>query len=493
VRIVFVASTLAALSLPIIAPSATALTRTGTTVTTPAPAPELAPYGSTGRRSVMPYGLGSSIAEARAANVVVPSFARQTGLACAVCHYQYLQLTPFGRRFKLNGYTLRGLKFITDAKAADHGVPLFLTPIPALAIESQSAMTYTNRREPGSQNFYTQFPQQVSLFYAGAITSHMGTLSQFTYYQQPGTFQIDNTDIRAVWRTTFANSQSLIFALDANNNPTVQDVWNSTPAWGWPFFTAQGIPGAAAGPAIESFGGNVVSFGSYIVYNDLLYLEGSVYHSAIQGATIPPNQNDPGTAGLIDGVAPYWRAALEHSFGTNYVEVGTFGMAGHVHPTGVFGPTNAFSDIGLDAQVEFPFGKSGVIIGRGSWINETNSLNALFQSGGAASQKNRVTTWNANVSMQPNQRYQLTLGWIATTGSTDNILYAPAIYTGSRLGNPNTDGPIEEFHVNLWQNARIGLQALQYEKFNGSSSNYDGFLRQANGNNTMTLFLWFDF
>ena len=26
----------------------------------------------------------------------VPSFARQTGLACSACHYQFLQLTAFG-------------------------------------------------------------------------------------------------------------------------------------------------------------------------------------------------------------------------------------------------------------------------------------------------------------------------------------------------------------------------------------------------------------
>ncbi|MEO8418537.1 MAG: hypothetical protein ABI475_07435 [Methylophilaceae bacterium] len=36
----------------------------------------------------------------------VPSFARQTSLACASCHFSWLELTPTGRKFKLNGYTL---------------------------------------------------------------------------------------------------------------------------------------------------------------------------------------------------------------------------------------------------------------------------------------------------------------------------------------------------------------------------------------------------
>ena len=38
----------------------------------------------------------------------VPSFARQTGQPCASCHTAFPELTPFGRRFKLAGYTLQG-------------------------------------------------------------------------------------------------------------------------------------------------------------------------------------------------------------------------------------------------------------------------------------------------------------------------------------------------------------------------------------------------
>jgi len=38
----------------------------------------------------------------------VPSFSRQTGAACSQCHTQSFgpNLTPFGRDFKLGGYTL---------------------------------------------------------------------------------------------------------------------------------------------------------------------------------------------------------------------------------------------------------------------------------------------------------------------------------------------------------------------------------------------------
>jgi lactam utilization protein B len=42
----------------------------------------------------------------------VPAFARQTGLACVACHVSFPELTPFGRFFKLTGYTLTNKKTI---------------------------------------------------------------------------------------------------------------------------------------------------------------------------------------------------------------------------------------------------------------------------------------------------------------------------------------------------------------------------------------------
>ena len=43
----------------------------------------------------------------------LPSFARQTGQPCGTCHTDFPGLTPYGRLFKLNGYTAGGGKFRT--------------------------------------------------------------------------------------------------------------------------------------------------------------------------------------------------------------------------------------------------------------------------------------------------------------------------------------------------------------------------------------------
>jgi hypothetical protein len=47
--------------------------------------------------------LGVGVDPARA----LPAFARQTDQPCATCHTIFPELTPFGRRFKIGGYTLR--------------------------------------------------------------------------------------------------------------------------------------------------------------------------------------------------------------------------------------------------------------------------------------------------------------------------------------------------------------------------------------------------
>ncbi|HXQ20342.1 MAG TPA: hypothetical protein VN812_01625, partial [Candidatus Acidoferrales bacterium] len=45
----------------------------------------------------------------------VPSFARQTGLACSSCHTTFPELNAFGRAFKMHGYTTLAMKELEEA------------------------------------------------------------------------------------------------------------------------------------------------------------------------------------------------------------------------------------------------------------------------------------------------------------------------------------------------------------------------------------------
>src|SRR6476469_4958616 len=76
----------------------------------------------------------------RSAAAHLPSFSRQTGLACSACHYQFLTLTPLGRDFKLNGYTLTRQPLIVE-KDKSKGKTLQLSPVPLVAAMLEGSLS----------------------------------------------------------------------------------------------------------------------------------------------------------------------------------------------------------------------------------------------------------------------------------------------------------------------------------------------------------------
>jgi hypothetical protein len=188
-------------------------------------------------RVVMPRATALALSK-----MLVPGFSRQTGLACSACHFQFPQLTPFGRQFKLNGYTMTALTTIR-AHAADttKRETLGLLPIPPVSAMAVASLTTTRTAIPGTQNSTASFPQQASIFFAGAVAPHVGIFSQFTYAAADGSLGIDNVDIRYANHTT-VGEQDLLYGVTLNNNPTVQDVWNTVPAWSFPFMSSGSAP-----------------------------------------------------------------------------------------------------------------------------------------------------------------------------------------------------------------------------------------------------------
>src|SRR3954453_9254422 len=104
-------------------------------------------------------GLLLSVAEPAQA---VPSFAAQTGQPCSACHIGAFgpQLTPFGRAFKIGGYTQSG----REGWAAQG-------PLAVMAIGSFTHMDASQPEAP-AQHFGrndTFVFDQVSLFLAGRL------------------------------------------------------------------------------------------------------------------------------------------------------------------------------------------------------------------------------------------------------------------------------------------------------------------------------------
>ncbi len=436
-------------------------------------------------RAVMSRSLMAALAKAHAN---IPAFSRQTGMACSVCHYQFPALTPFGRLFKLNGYTLTGIATITAQKDSASDPNLKLLSVPPMAAMFVGDFAQTAKAVPGTQNGTVQMPDQASLFVGGAITPNLGIFSQFTYAAADGTFGMDNLDLRYA-KTYTMGDHSVLFGLTLNNNPTVQDVWNTVPAWGFPFMGSEVVPAPAAGTVIDgALGQAVVGLGAYTLLNNKLYAEFDLYRSSPQGAALPL---DASSESAMSNVAPYWRLAWQQQMSQDYLMVGTFGMHAEMYPTGVTGPTNQFTDVGVDAQYEHPTG-AGAVIARASYIHESQDRVADFTAD-ASQQHDNLATLRANVSLATSLTYGATLGYFQTNGTTDGILYASDPVDGSASGSPNSQGFVGQLNYNVWQNVRLGLQYTFYTKFNGAGTNYDGFGRSASDNNTLYLFTWLAF
>ena len=127
----------------------------------------------------------------------VPSYARQTGLACSGCHYTPPELNPAGRKFKLTGYVDRGDDTKTvKAEGSKKRAPLDLLASLPLSIMLETSFTSLKTAQPQTQNGNFEFPQDISLFLSGAWTSNVGSFLQVTYDTQDDHFTSDNTDIR---------------------------------------------------------------------------------------------------------------------------------------------------------------------------------------------------------------------------------------------------------------------------------------------------------
>ncbi|HEY6239889.1 MAG TPA: cytochrome C [Burkholderiales bacterium] len=435
----------------------------------------------------------------------VPSFARQTGMACQSCHTVFPELTPFGRSFKLNAYTIDNLPQVQGITASKD-MELLLNQIPPLSIMFQTSYTSTKSALPdsvvagaNSQNGQVLFPQQASLFYAGRVAPNLGAFVQITYASDTGTFALDNTEFRYAKQVP-AVADGLTYGFTMNNNPTVQDVWNSTPAWQTPFDQkTSAAPVPAAATQIDGvLSGGVAGLTGYLWWRNSIYAELGLYRSSPQGfkGTAGAGPLDSTAGGVISGWAPYWRVAYERQWDRNSWSIGAYGITAKIIPATQ--PLSAnfdrFNDVALDSQYQF-IGDEHIVSIQGTYINERQSLDGslALAAPGAENQRNHLDTFRIGGSYYLRRTYGGALGYFSTTGSEDAVRYAPAALVGFANNKPNSNGWIAELDYLPWQNVKVALQYVAYQKFNGGSTNYDGAGRNASDNNTMYLLAWLNF
>jgi hypothetical protein len=417
----------------------------------------------------------------------LPSYARQTGQQCAACHNGFPELTPYGRLFKLNGYTFTGGNY-----------PNW----PPLAIMTIPNFTHVAQSQPGglAPGFgdNNDFAFTGSLFYGGKIFDHVGAFIQGTYDQVPNTIHWDNTDIRYA-NTGQLSGHELVYGTSFNNNPTVNDVWNSTPAWGYPYVASQLAPTPVATTLDEGLlAQQVLGLNPYIYWNRLVYAEVGGYRTlstwSLSALGIPP----PGTSS-IDGLAPSWRLAVEPAWGNNTWEVGTFGLAASLVPQRMTGAgTDHKTDVGFDTQYEFLGARDSFSL-QARYILEYQDLSASQPLGLSSNSFNNLHSFHNKGTYYYKQMIGLTAGYFNIQGSSDPLLYGSV----SANNSPNSAGEIFELDYipfNYggpafwpWLNMKLGVQYIRHNKFDGASTNYDGMGTNASANNTVFVFAWFAF
>lgn len=417
----------------------------------------------------------------------VPSYARQTGQDCAACHVGSFgpQLTPYGVKFKIGGYT--------DSDGKDGHVP-----VSGMAVAS---FTNTNKKLPdppdhGYNRNNNVSVDEISLFLAGKLTDNIGSFVQVTYDGTSGDSSIDQMDLRFAHATTLAG-KDLVVGLSLNNNPGVQDPFNTLSVWSFPYVTTPfGFSGAETGSfangAVEQ---RVLGLTAYAFYDNNWYAEAGTYRSlgkSTQDRLGLDVTEDPGH--LKTGSA-YWRLAYFKDLKTQAFSAGLFGLSGSLKADSSVNQYNSFNDLGIDAMYQFLGTREHIVTVQGSYLREHQQRNAMLLAGEASHKFGHLNELKLNTSYTYQQTWGGTLGYFSTTGDSDSSLYASNTRT-----RPNTSGGIVELNWTPfgkegswgapWANARFGAQYTFYGKYNGSSNNYDGTGRKASDNNTLFLYVW---
>lgn len=124
-------------------------------------------------KTLLTAGACTMIGLAPVAGRALPSYARQTGMACASCHFQkYPALTPFGRAFKAAGFTTMS----EDAaiKGAGLSIPSVLNASLFFKIRYQLTNGTDNPGERTTNAGEVQFPDEFALFFGGRVADNVG-------------------------------------------------------------------------------------------------------------------------------------------------------------------------------------------------------------------------------------------------------------------------------------------------------------------------------
>ena len=373
----------------------------------------------------------------------VPSFAAQTGQPCQMCHIGALgpQLTPYGRNFKIKGYTQTGG---TGIASQVHIAGWVQTEFSSYQKDlPKSGVT------PDFAPNDNAFINAVSLFYSGRITDHVGVFLQGTYDNVGKAFAQDNSEVRVVGSAK-PFGYNVDYGVSFNNAPGWSDPYNSNYLWGYPFISNGVAPAPNASPLLG--GGvqdNSLGVVGYAWIDSHIYLDLGGYQSQPPGyQKLFGEAYGPGSS---TGLEPWASLTYAWFWGNNNAHIGGHYFYGRYNPTtdvrssdGQFGHdsyedfmvSNGYQYIGDDFTHVFTI--DGLYDYEHQKLNGSSSiLNPNYSSSQPSNNLSEFREWATYYYLET---YGGTIGFDKIWGNRNEVLYNTGANdsTGSIKGSPNS-------------------------------------------------------
>lgn len=396
----------------------------------------------------------------------VPAFARQTGSACADCHAGAYGagangpgLTPYGMRFKLNGYT------DTDG----NGVKI--------PIAGQLTGTYTNPARGGSSTDLTE----ADLYVAGRLTDQIGGFIKVeTDHTGNGTYntKLSNIDLRFVAKELKLGGKDFTVGVSVNNSPGFQDPITALP--GGSMLGPPGVTGTLLNLSSPNAPVNrVIGATVYGLFDSNWYGEVGSYNSLPTSTQDHLGYASSGDPGKLNNTG-YFRFAYMKDLKRQFFSAGVVALTTK-RELPRSGPGDDLTDLGYDLTYQFLGNRENIV--QLSYVNileqrdyGTTPVSPTIPGLVAKSDGNvRDQTLSATYIFK--QTYGMTFSHLESNGSRDAVRYAP-------YGNPDTTSNLfslfwvpfgkDDSFASPWANLKIAATWFRFSKFNGSKTNIFG-------------------
>ena len=395
----------------------------------------------------------------------IPAYARQTGAACADCHAGAYgagaggTLTPYGMRFKMNGYT------DTDG----NGIKI---PVSGQLIETHNA--------PARGQSSTELTE-ADLYLAGRITDQIGGYVKVTadHTGQSGTYntQLSNVDLRFVAKDLKLNNKDLLLGVSVNNNPGFDDPVDVLPAsvtLGPP--GGEGPSGTLLNPSSANAPANrVIGATVYGLYDSSWYGEVGTYNS------LPTSEQDhlgyslSGDPGKLSDTA-YFRFAYMKDLKTQFFSVGLVGL-NTKRQLPRTGPSDSITDLGYDLSYQYLGNRNNIV--QLSYINimEQRKYGSTPVSptvpGLTALPDGTLHDQTLSVTYTFMQSYGVQWAHLVSTGTHDAVRFGP-------FGDPDTTANLisvfwspfgKDDSFTSIANLKLAATWFRFSRFNGATNN----------------------